>query len=280
MGFDDWQLDKLRAALRAHRVYTPGRRGRGLSWLELCADIEAYTNAPMSPEILRQFVEGVSKKEYPVRFRVPSPENLEAVVAYLTDPNIDALAAEELNQERFAWQVPLRLIEYLKQDFDTDAPVLPDALEGTYRAAVSADETMTLTQLTLRPDADSGFLRVAEASEIFTHTADTDFLTRTDRDRRNSHRARTDSQGWAVLTPEDNMLFFLKQTPYGRNHYWTLAAEAELWSGEPVKRLTLLRHDYPAEPEEPDTGHDAAEQGVPQSLSRHILGNVFFFERV
>lgn len=280
MLFDDWQLDKLRAALRAHRAYTPGRSGPGLTWLELCADIEVYTNASMSPEVLRQFVEGVSKKEYPVRFRVPSPENIDAIVAYLTDPHIDALAADELDRERFAWQVPLRLIEFLKQDFDTEALALPDALEGTYRAAAPADETIIVTQLTLRPDADNSFIRVAEAGDIYSDPGGPEFLTWTDRDRRNSHRAHTDSQGWAVLTPEDNILFFLKDSAYGRNHYWTLATDADLWSGEPVRRLVLQRHDYPAELEDAEAEHDAPRQSVPQSLYRHLSGNVFSFVRI
>ncbi len=279
MNFDDWQLDKLRAALRAHRAYTPGRSGPGLTWLELAGDIEAYTNAAMSPEVLRQFVEGVSKKDYPVRFRVPSPENLDAILAYLTDPHIDALAADELDQERLPWQVPLRLIEYLRQQFDNEALPLPASLEGTYRAALIGNETITLTQLTLRPDADNGFIRVAETSDVYTHADNTDVAGWTDRERRTRHRARTAAQGWAVLTPEDNLLFFLKEGAYGRNHYWTLAAEADLWSDAPVPRLTLLRHDYPAEPEDGQADSNVGGQGVLPGIARHILRSLFSFER-
>lgn len=275
MPFDDWQLDKLRTAMRAHRAYTPGRSGPGLTWLELAADIEVYANVSMSPEVLRQFVEGVSKREYPVRFRVPSPENLEAIVAYLTHADIDALAADELDQERFAWQVPLRVIEFLKQDFDIEAAAVPESLEGTFRATLTTDDTITVVQLALRPDPHNGFIRVAETADIYTDPGGSAFLTWTDKDRRNRHQARTDAEGWAVLTPEDNLLFFLKDRPYGRNHYWTLAADAELWSGAPVQHLILLRHDYPAEPEESEAG-----PGVPQSVSRHLIGNISCFERI
>lgn len=280
MHFDGRQFDTLRTALRAHRAYTTGRSGPGLTWLELAADIEVYTGAVMSPEVLRQFVEGVSKKEFPVRFRVPSPENLEAITAYLTNPHIDALAPDELEPERFAWQAPLRLIEYLRQELDTEALPLPDTLEGTFQAVAAEAETITAIRLTLRPDRESGFIRVAETADIYASRSVSDFLAWTDRDKRNRHRARTESEGWAVLTPEDNLLFFLKDRPFGRNHYWTLAAEVDLWTGAAVPRLMLLRHDYPAELDEHGADTHQRGPGLPKGIVRHLLTNLFCFERI
>ena len=273
---DDWQLEKVRTALRAHRAYTPGKSGRGLTWLELVADIEAYTGVAMSDEVARQFVQGTNKKsQNPVRYRRPDPENLAAIVSYLTHSDIGALSEDELVEDAFAYQVPLRLLEYLAQDFDGARVLLPEGLTGRYSAAAAAGDRITATVLALQQDPETGIIRVSETSEIYDHPGAVALREWRQQDRRNSFRARRSAEGWAVLTPEDSLLFFMKDRPYGRNHYWTLAADADLWANGPVGRLLLLRHDYPAELRE---GRDTA--AAKEVLAQHFLGSLFAFERV
>ena len=51
--------------------------------------------------------------------------------------------------------------------------------------------------------------------------------------------------GWAIFTPEDNMMVFLKEADNRKNLYqFTLAAD---WYAPQTvaERLFLLRHDYP-----------------------------------
>ena len=276
MILDDWQTEKVRTALRAHRAYTPGHRRRSMTWLELVAAIEGRTGVAMSDEVPRQFCQGVNLKENPVRYREPEPENLAAIVTYLADPEINALSKDELDQQAFAYQVPVRLLDYLRQAFDAEGLASPPAgLEGRYSAAVAASDTITATVLTLRLDAENGFYRVSETSEIYDHPGEAVLRDWPEQDRRNSFRARKSAEGWAVLTPEDNFLIFLKDRPYGRNHYWTLAADAGLWSGDPVPRLVLSRHEYPAE-----LADSSAIAETRQALSRHFLDNLFAFARI
>lgn len=272
---DDWQLEKVRTALRAHRTYTPGKSGRGLTWLELVADIEAYTSVVMSDEVARQFVQGTNRKsQNPVRYRRPDPENLAAIVSYLMHSDIGALSEDELEEEAFAYQAPLRLLEHLAQDFDGDRVLLPRGLTGRYSAAAATGGRITATVLALQQESETGIIRVSETSEIYDHPGAVALRDWRRQDRRNSFRARRSAEGWAVLTPEDSLLFFMKDRPYGRNHYWTLAADADLWADGPVGRLLLLRHDYPAELGE---GRDTA--AAKQALSEHFLASLFAFER-
>ena len=56
MVFDEFQLETIKAALRAYRAFSRGRSGRGLTWLEVTGDIEAYTGVAMGPDLLRRFV--------------------------------------------------------------------------------------------------------------------------------------------------------------------------------------------------------------------------------
>ena len=159
MHGDDLRLEKLRAALRAYRAFTRGRSRSSLTWLELAGDIEAYTGVAMGAEVLRQFVEGVSRKD-PARTRVPSDQNLQAIVAFLTHPDIDALSAKELEEDEFAWQACVRLSQFLRQDFDRESVRPPAGLEGTYRAAAAIEGGTAATWLRLRVRPEDGTILV------------------------------------------------------------------------------------------------------------------------
>ncbi|MBK8174854.1 MAG: hypothetical protein IPK66_06165 [Rhodospirillales bacterium] len=260
---DDLRIEKLRAALRAYRAFTRGRSRSSLTWLELSGDIEAYTNVAMGAEVLRQFVEGVSKKD-PARTRIPSEQNLEAIVAFLTHPEIDALSRKELKEDDFAWQACVRLSQFLRQEFDAEPVRPPPSLEGTYRAVTATDGATfaTLLRLQLRPE--DGTVLVRESADLYEDEA------------HGRHKAHREAVGWSVLTPEDSLLFFLKDLPYGRNHYWVLAAEADLWSDTPPGRLILLRHDYP--PELGESGWQVND--LRAAIAARMAASIHVFERV
>ena len=82
MAYSPRQLDMIRASLRAHKAYTTAVDGKPLTWQGLAYDIEDHSGVVMTAEVLRQFVNGVSKKNNPGRQRVPSDENIVAMVNY------------------------------------------------------------------------------------------------------------------------------------------------------------------------------------------------------
>lgn len=267
MHGDDLRLEKLRAALRAYRAFTRGRSRSSLTWLELAGDIEAYTGVAMGAEVPRQFVEGVSRKD-PARVRVPSDQNLEAIVAFLTHPDIDALSAKELEEDEFAWQACVRLRQFLRQDFDRESVRPPAGLEGTYRASAAIEGGTAATWLRLRVCPEDGTILVRESGDLYEDGEG--------EHQGKVHRAHREAVGWSVLTPEDSLLFFLKDLPYGRNHYWVLAAEAALWSAAEPKRLILLRHDYP-----PELGDDDWQvNDLRSAVAARLTAAVHIFERV
>ena len=222
----------------------------------------------MGAEVLRQFVEGVSRKD-PSRSRVPSPENLDAIIAFLTHPDIDALSAKELEEDAFAWQACVRLQQFLRQEFDTEPPRPPQGLQGTYRAVSDAGGIRSDILLRLQVRPDDGAIMVRESGDLYEGGGDGTL------DKRH-HRAHREALGFSVLTPEDSLLFFLKELPYGRNHYWVLAAEAPLWADAPPARLILLRHDYP-----PELGETDRRANDPRSVAAaRLAANVHIFGRV
>src|SRR5690242_1151296 len=118
MAYSDWQIVLIRAALRSHKAFYVDGDGKPLTWQDLADDIVDEGLQNLSPEILRQFVQGVSKKKNPGQQRIPAEHNLEAIVRYLMQPDIGALAPHELDEPDFAFHAPVRLLAYLKQEFD------------------------------------------------------------------------------------------------------------------------------------------------------------------
>ncbi|MBK8208671.1 MAG: hypothetical protein IPK78_00680 [Rhodospirillales bacterium] len=196
---DDLRTEKLRAALRAYRAFTRGRSRGSLTWLELSGDIEAYTSVAMGAEVLRQFVEGVSKKD-PARTRIPSEQNLEAIVAFLTHPEIDALSPKELEEDDFAWQACVRLSQFLRQEFDREPVRPPGTLEGTYRAVTETDGETADINLRLQVRPDDGTILVRESADLYAG-GEGETLPADERTKQLRHKAHREAVGWSVLTP-------------------------------------------------------------------------------
>ena len=276
MELTEWQIEKVRTALRAWRHYTPSLERHHQTWAEVAGQIEALTEVFMPAESLRQFVEGVSRRGEPERQRTLQPERLRAVVAFLTNSEIGAMTRDELDEDRFVYTAPLRLAEFLEQELDRDAPRPTSRIDGAYRAVAREAGRIVALELTLRTDAASGVIRAGLARDIYADPGNMPFESWDEAQRQRNRRSRKESAGWAVLTPEDNILIFLKDLPFPVNHYLSLAAEADLWTGLPVTRLIVLRQDYP--PERDGAGQDPAA-GLAR-IGERLAAQVTVFDRV
>jgi len=135
--------------------------------------------------------------------------------------------------------VPRRLIEYLWTDLDPEAVVSPiRRISGLYvsETKTHSEESRIILNI-MHVEDDDWILRVLEEREHVSTLKHKDKLIRSE--------SRSTSSGWCVLTPEDNLLFFLKDNRYGKNHYYHLVSDLEIWTDEPYDNFLLLRYDYP-----------------------------------
>ncbi len=294
------QLEVIRAALRAHKHHYRDSDGKELGWKGIALDIEDTAGVQMGPEVLRQFVEGVSKKGDPGRIRVPSDENLAAIVTYLSDPEIGALEPDELELEQADLRIASRLLSFLRLGDET--PLNPTArIDGHYRATRSADHVVESFELHLHPPSGDGVMSAIETLYVYdnpSHVAKSDTVMDAGTQRSNPGPMEaltgdpaagrmmggpnpgglfqsgpqikdfedfdpeeereyltktTKGNGFAVVTPEDNLLIVIKNEAMTENHYWLLLLEEDFWSDKPVESLVMLRHAYPIDDYEPST---------------------------
>lgn len=267
----EFQRDRVRDALRAFRQYGHGSGGGALTWPEVREAIAVYTgkeigvNAKRGGERLRQFVEGYKRsRHHELRFPIPQP--FEVLAAFVTHPELSLLDENELRDEMPSPQAALRLAEFLVQGQDLVSTVSVSDLEGRYSFVDFGllDRTERV-DLILKPSMDGKILQVEERQRVKvknTEPVRERVAKALEQMKFESDRASLQrSLGWAVPTPEDNLLIFMKDEGNGRNHYYISLNDVGVWqrSHEAEDVLYLLRKDFGCEhdPDDLDAGQYA-----------------------
>lgn len=281
MRFSDWQLSRIRHALRAYYRYSRDSRGMYGGWADVAGAITAHTDVDIPTERLRQFVEGLNiKKTGERRFPVPRSKSLEAIAKFVTDEKLKLLSKSELKEFSPALQGPLRLLEYLGTESDTGQDAATRKLEGRFTHSVIDREifAFVVRELIIQRSTEGGLLEVVETEEHydFTRMSDIEKLSPFERDKICNKRGIC--RGWAILTPEDNLFFFLKHDVRSKNrYYFTVALNLWRWSESPVTILGLLYHDFPIELEEDSTAVNILT--VIKKTKEETANNVLLFAR-
>ena len=76
--------------------------------------------------------------------------------------------------------------------------------------------------------------------------------------------------GWAILTPEDNLIFFLKNARNGRNRYYFTMASDLSHDDEKLSQLYLLDHDYPIEMHDTNVSDTSLLKGITKRLQKNV----------
>jgi len=278
MRFSDWQLNRLRDALRAyHKFGRDAVDGRHYNWKDVSEAISLSTEVEVPPERLRQFVEGVKTPGGGRRLLTMQEDRLEAIAKFATDKDYGLISEAELREHAPTWHAAQRLLEYLKQDFDAERILPPSTLEGTYRNGRIDEDNYVVRELTLQRASDDGLIRLVQIEDSYELLDGMQFDDFSPEQREKVRDSRILYGGWAILTPEDNLLMFLKKERNGHNCYY-LTVAAENWHSlqEPAAALALLRHDYPIETNE---GEPLEPKKIP-GIGEAIGNNVTLFRRV
>jgi hypothetical protein len=278
MRFSDWQLNRLRDALRAyHKFGRDAVDGRHYNWKDVSEAISLATDVEVPPERLRQFVEGVKSPDGGRRILTMQEDRLDAIAKFATDEDYRLISEAELREHAPSWHAAQRLLEYLKQDFDTERILPPSTLEGTYRNGRIDDDSYVVRELTLQRASDDGLIQLIQIEDSYEILDGMQFDNLTPEQREKVRDSRIVYGGWAILTPEDNLLMFLKKERSGHNCYY-LTVAAENWHSlqAPAAMLALLRHDYPIETNE---GEQLEPKKLP-GISETVGNNITLFSRV
>jgi hypothetical protein len=121
---------------------------------------------------------------------------------------------------------------------------------------------------------DGNLVHVNETADIFTDPGVKDPEDWSPGQRKHYFDRQTKNRGWGILTPEDNLLCFLKRevatnTYQGNKYYSTIASIPKLGARVPIEHLALLTYD--GSYGQDDEGEDRRQWR--QEISQKILSN-------
>jgi hypothetical protein len=262
MRFSDWQLNRLRDALRAfHKFGRDPVDGRHYNWKDVSEAIFLAAEVEVPPERLRQFVEGVKTSDGGRRLLTMQEDRLDAIAKFATDEDYGLISEAELREHAPSWHAAQRLLEYLKQEFDTERILPPATLEGTYRTWRFEPDDFVVRELTLQRASDDGLIRLMQVEDSYDLLSGAQYDDLSPKQREKARTSRITYGGWAILTPEDNLLMFLKNERNGRNCYYMHidpVAEDVVFLSDHVAEI-----DADAEPDAPLVRHLRLSVGHP-----------------
>ena len=222
----DWQHLRIRNALRAYYEC------EYFTWIDVREAIAEYTgvvigsNVRSGQERLRAYVEG-SKQDG--SYTVPVSKSLNAIIEFLVHEEINLLSKEEIQGYVPAVQAPLRLLEYLDQKFDKQRLMPPKTLEGEFEMRRVDEENFIVREIKLHHAGEQGLIQVTEIESFYELGAEREYDEWDAEDRKEKRNSQEEYGGWAILTPEHNMLFFMKEALQSLNrYYFTLASDFSL----------------------------------------------------
>lgn len=314
MCYSNWQLNRLRDALQAYHLYEhvndssyynpidiiedEDRREkhkekqkkakekikRYFTWFDVREAIIEYTGVEVGKnqrgEHIRKFVEGSGYTDEG-RKKFPTMKDmwLDAIRDFVTHEDIDLLSMDEINESIPGYQAPMRLLDYLDQDFDGGRNIPVERLQGRYLAQLIDDDEFIVRELTLQRPSVKGLIQVIETENSFDKGMACQFEEMTLEDRRKMRASQIKHSGWAILTPEDNLLFFLKsESSYLNRYYFTLALDLLAWQDSPMTQIYLLHHDFPLEIEEHEK--QAGQQQNAGKVSSEMTKNILLYHRI
>ncbi|PUB88027.1 MAG: hypothetical protein DBP00_07290 [gamma proteobacterium symbiont of Ctena orbiculata] len=265
MKYSDWQLNRLRDALSAFKAYQESSfdfhedqvesletsREVGFSWGDVREAIREETGVEIGvdrktgSERLRQFVAGIKKNDGSYRFPRLSKKWLDAIADFVTSEDIFLLDEEELHEFDPTVQTPIRLLEYLNQNYDYENTFHIADLKGAYERKLVNDDVFVVTKLTFQGATDKGFMQVIEERRSYDASTASRYDNFTYDNKRKEQLSFTEHKGWAVSTPETGLLFFMKNAMDGKNYnYLSLASDLPTSGSKTIGTMALIHHDY------------------------------------
>lgn len=285
--YSDWQLNRLRDALRAYHRYGRDHEGRFFNWTDVReaiaeeTDIEIGVDPKKGAERLRQFVEGINDKNAPngKRFPVPQDRWLDAIVIFVTSDDYALLSSNELEEQAPDMQAPLRLLEYLAPSTrDERDQISSHRLTGVYRNCKMEKKEFAVRELTLQNPSDEGLVHAIVTEAFYSPDAELHFDEWSHQQQQDERYTHFKYSGWALMTPEVNLLFFLKDESYQSNHYYfTVASDLDRPTNDPAKILALFHSDQPDKKK--SESEESSLKDIAENISAKLSDRLYVFVR-
>lgn len=276
---EDWQIVRIRDALSAYRAFERNEEGMPCIWKDVRNAVakrmnyEIAANPRLGAEVLRKFVDGNKDETRPGgrAYTIPKRETLSAIIQFLKHDAVGYLSDDELMEYTPGPQAGVRVSEFLKENCPEQFSFSPSDIESGYRACHREKDGWSVRHLILQTPSDDGVFEVIETRHYYNADTEKQALAWDEGDRNNKKLRTARYGGWAVITPEDTIMIWLKDEMDGVNHRYLGIGDVGLMAKAPPenRKLHAIYQDY---------GHDLSRDKTPASVMRKLADDVVVFQ--
>lgn len=182
---------------------------------------------------------------------------IDTVCEFLMHKSVGLLTPEDLIEEDIDLKALVNVAEYYNHDYFGADNINLERIEGGYWTYSSSDDEaghkgIIYKEILIKRPSKLGVAEVVEVHEIYDEGIRGGSLStyKTIRLRTAvlNRRALKKFSGWVILTPEDNLIFYMKNTSNGLNRNTiTFDSDLEHTVDAPLGTLFLLEYDLPIE---------------------------------
>lgn len=287
MELTNYQLALMRHALYHFYTYERDNDGNAFNWTTMWFEVKDHAEAhgreldytdKHGAERLRQFVLGVpvEKGSTVYRYPVPRTDLLSSIRDFVLDDDYQLITPKELEEQQPSWRALVKLAEYLKQDPESANFQKLERLMARYQFVSHRDGQSTITILSLNSATPLGLIEVTETAELYDDHIDKRSLLSAYRAEKILHRRI--SSGWAVLSSELSLRFYLKNQDNGMNQYYLLmASDISRDRLDDISYLFLLKHERL---EKLNKKSEMDVEVIEETLCRKFSSNLYRFIRI
>lgn len=225
MAYTDWQLLRMRNALRAYHRYGGYFDGDVYTWIDVSEAIAEYCDVEVPQESLRKFVEGVKKKDGTRKYSTPEgpqDERIHAIFKFVQEEDLNLLNEDELKERTFGLQAANRMVEYLEEDQQYTQLGIPANIAGRYYNWREDGDHVWCSELTIDQPLDNRIAVVHLLERSYMKGEEPSLVDVAIGDMPLNYKSQTRLDGWLAVSPEENMMFFLKEVSTGLNRRYLL----------------------------------------------------------
>ncbi|MCP8685948.1 hypothetical protein [Marinobacterium sedimentorum] len=210
--YSDWQLNLIRNALRMYKECERREDGKAYSWQDIHAAIADYTGYEISEsqklgaESIRKFVEGEPRKGGWRHFS--KPDWVPYSVEFLTHDDVLVLTEDELDGYVNDLKAAAFLTDYLYGDRFYKTTV--GTKSGSYIAKTEEKFDFVAIDLSLEGCVNPYIYEISLIENYYSRDSSERYEKWTDKEKQDERLSYFMSSGWAVHTPEDELIVYLK----------------------------------------------------------------------
>lgn len=242
-SYSRWQVKRIKLALWQYHRDRRRIEGKEFTWRDVREDIRRVTGVELGKSVA---VGGESLRKFATTSSLFT--DIETVASFLMNPEIYALGEKELKESGFRITAPGHLTDFFASDCDEQTSISLQVLAGKYQAVFTDEGDWIVSTLRFELSEAEDFLYVEEAQSVYE--SESSAVAAADEKLEGARESSIEPlsvlrhEGFAVTTPEDRLMIFMKRLNKGTNHCYYALQDIGVYQQDVTRPLWLQHQQF------------------------------------